>query len=624
MNKDVLKKFNLATEVMQILEKVKVIIPESRNQLLDLTLNGQDVNEVAYDIPGKGRIVEATVTSCKNGASVNYTDPNLRRRDPEAMVIGDDLPTDKVTFKQRFNKPFAPIRQETLDWLGSQEELFVMPFLSGNDLKGYPSLLIAPRNAAFFVAGLADLQGFIPLKKIPDNFTPQGIIYVAPSFRHTHFDGKQVVVHHRSPDLHEIYSYNLYPGPSAKKGVYSILIDRGETDGWVTLHSSAVRVVTPYDNEFVILHEGASGGGKSEMTQPIHRESDGRVLFAKSVVNNEEHFLEMHDTCALYPVTDDMSLSHPNQTSQQKKLRVADAENGWFLRVDHLYEYGKEPSLEKLTINPPEPLIFLNIDAKPGATALIWEHIMDAPGKPCSNPRVIMPRHFIENIVTCEVDVDVRSFGVRCPPCTEEKPSYGIIGMLHILPPALGWLWRLAAPRGHANPSVNTGAGNSLVSEGVGTYWPFSTGKRVTQANMLLDLQLQTPGTKYVLIPNQHVGAYKVGFNAEWISREVMARRGNLRFRDGVLQPSRCPLLGYSLPSMKVNGQQIPRGMLQVNEQIEVGNAAYDKGAKALQDFFKAELSKYLTDDLHPLGRKIIQVCLDNGTLADYIDVLPG
>jgi hypothetical protein len=317
-------------------------------------------------------------------------------------------------------------------------------------------------------------------------------------------------------------------------------------------------------------------------------------------------------------------LSHPSYTSPQKKLKVADAENGWFLRVDHLNEYGKEPSLEKLCINPPEPLIFLNIDGKPGATALIWEHTMDAPGKPCSNPRVIVPRHFIENITQGEVEVDVRSFGVRCPPCTEENPSYGIIGMMHILPPALGWLWRLAAPRGHANPSVNIGAGNNLVSEGVGTYWPFATGKRVTQANMLLELQLQTPGTKYVLIPNQHIGVYKVGFCAEWLSREVMARRGNLRFRDGQLQASRCPILGYSLPSLKVNGQQIPRGLLQVNEQLEVGEVGYDFGAKALQEFFKVELSKYLTDDLHPLGRKIIQVCLDNGSLDDYVDVLPG
>lgn len=623
MDKKLLSKFRIPAQLMAVLEKVKVIVPADRAQMLEMSFDGQpNCFEVAYDIPGKGRYVEATVVRCKNGASVNYTDPSLRRRDPDAMVIADDLPTDKVTFQKRFGKTFDSLQKETFAWLAEQEELFVMPFFSGNAVKGYPSLLVAPKNAAFFVTGLADLQGFIPRDEIPDNFTPEGILYVAPPFRHTHFDGKQVVVHKRSAELHEVYSYNLYPGPSAKKGVYSILIDRGESDGWVTLHSSAVKVVTPYDNEFVILHEGASGGGKTEMTQPIHRETDGRIKLAVNVKTQETLFLDMMDTCALHPVTDDMSLAHPSFTGPQKKLKVADAENGWFLRVDHLTEYGKEPSLEKLTINPPEPLIFLNIDGKPGATALIWEHSLDAPGKPCTNPRVIVPRHFIEGITDGEIEVDVRSFGVRTPPTTQDNPSYGIVGMLHILPPALGWLWRLAAPRGHANPSIANISGSGLVSEGVGTYWPFATGKMVTQANLLLELSVQTPGTKHVLIPNQYIGAYKVGFTPEWISREVMARRGNLRFSQ--LQPSRCPLLGYSLSHLRVNGQDIPRGLLQVHEQQEVGIEGYDIGAGILHDFFKSVLKNYLTPELHPLGKKIIEVCLSNGSLEDYSSVLPG
>ena len=60
------------------------------------------------------------------------------------------------------------------------------------------------------------------------------MIYVAPPFRHTHFDGRQVVVHNRRFDenthLHEFFSYNLYPGPSAKKGVYGMLLTAGEKD----------------------------------------------------------------------------------------------------------------------------------------------------------------------------------------------------------------------------------------------------------------------------------------------------------------------------------------------------------------------------------------------------------
>ncbi|MCK4516818.1 MAG: DUF4914 family protein, partial [Spirochaetaceae bacterium] len=390
---------------------------------------------------------------------------------------------------------------------------------------GCPTLLVAPDNAGFFVAGLADLQGFIPRDQIPQGFKPEAIIYLVPPFRHTYFNGKQIVVHNRLPGMHELFSFNLYPGPSAKKGVYGILLNIGEREGWTTLHSSAVRLITPYDNEFVIMHEGASGGGKSEMTQAMHRELDGRIVLGENTISGERLYLEMMDTCELHPVTDDMALAHPSLQKDTTRLVVEDAEAGWFLRVDHLTEYGTEPFLEKLCINPPEPLIFLNLDGKPGSTILLWEHVLDAPGKPCPNPRVIMPREFIENTVNEPVRVDVRSFGVRTPPCTRETPNYGIIGMLHILPPALAWLWRLVSPRGHSNPSIV--AADGLGSEGVGSYWPFATGTKVRHANILLELMENTPGTRYVLIPNQYIGAYRVGFMAEWITREYMARRGS-------------------------------------------------------------------------------------------------
>ncbi len=606
-------RFTLSPELKRIFDANRLIIPETRQELLDLTFQGRpDVFEVSYDIPGKGKVLEASVTRCKNGASVNYAEAYMRRRDPDAMLIADDNPSDKEHFKNRYGKDFAPFRSETFDWFASLGELVVLPFWSGDDADRCASMLIAPSNAGFFVTGLADLQGFIPASHIPEDFSPRAVLFVAPPFRHTHFDGKQVVVHNRLESCHELFCYNLYPGPSAKKGVYGVLLNIGEAQGRTTLHSSAVRLITPYDNEFVILHEGASGGGKSEMTQAIHRESDGRILLARNTITNDDFYLELADTCQLHPVADDMAVANPMDNG---KLGITDAENGWFLRVDHLNEYGKEPNLEKLCINPPEPLVFLNIDGKPGATALIWEHTMDAPGKPCPNPRVIMPRNHVENTVTGHVEVDVRSFGVRTPPTTRENPNYGIIGMMHLLPPALAWLWRLVAPRGHANPSIVTTKG--LSSEGVGSYWPFATGKRVTQANILLDLTLKTPKTRYILIPNQYIGAYHIGFKAEWIVREYIARRGSVKFRDEQLVESRCPLLGYSLPSLRVNGQSIPHTLLQVQDQTELGKDGYDAGAKILTDFFKAELEQFLTDDLDPLGRRIIEIAMADGGLAE-------
>jgi Domain of unknown function (DUF4914) len=615
-----LSKFQLPVDVQQLLEKVSVIVPESREHLLKLIFTeDRAVAEVAYDVPGQGSVVEATVARCKNGISVNYSDVYMRRRDPECMVIADDKDTDKTRYSARYNTDFTPLRQETLDWLAAQGELIVMPFIAGNRQIGYPSLIIAPVNAAFFVAALADLQVFVAPEDIAEKIEPKAIIYVAPPFRHTHFSGKQVVVHNRLPAIHELFSYNLYPGPSAKKGVYSILLNIGEEEGWITLHCSTVRIITPYEHEFVIMHEGASGGGKSEMIQEIQRETDGRILVGEDIVTGERLYLKLADTCELYPVTDDMGLCHTDLQNDSKKLVVVDAEDGWFLRVDHLKQYGTEPHLEKLTIQPPAPLVFLNLDGQPNATCLIWEHTMDAPGKPCPNPRVIMPRRFIPHIISEPVEVDIRSFGVRTPPTTRETPNYGIIGLLHIIPPSLAWLWRLVAPRGHSNPSIIGGDG--LESEGVGSYWPFATGKMVAQANLLLTQIARTPRTHYTLIPNQYIGAYKVGFAPGWIAREYLSRRGSVRFKPEHLEQARCPLLGWTLKSLKVDGTFLPKGLLQVNEQLEVGNEAYDIGAQILADFFKRELKQFQTAELHPVANQIIEVCMAGGTAEDYAKI---
>ena len=232
-----------------------------------------------------------------------------------------------------------------------------------------------------------------------------------------------------------------------------------------------------------------------------------------------------------------------------------------------------------------------------------------------------MPRRFVPGIVSEPVEIDVRSFGVRTPPCTREQPSYGIIGLFHILPPALAWLWRLVAPRGHDNPSVTESEGMS--SEGVGSYWPFATGKMVDQANLLLKQIVSTGNTRYILVPNQHIGAHKVGFNPQWIAREYLARRGGAKFRADQLSESRCSLLGYALRDIKVEGTYLAREMLEVHRQQEVGKDGFDQGAAILTDFFKKELVKYLTPELDPLGKKIIDCCLNDGTVADYLDLIP-
>ncbi len=616
------KNVKLPEEVNKLLSSCRgFVLYNNTEELAIASVNGAMNNtyEVKSIIPGRGEFTEAIVHRVTNGISVNYTEPYMRRRDPDTMVIGDNLPSDKPRFIDKFGYDFNDLKEETFKWLREQE-LAVFFYFAGNKGIGLGGIAIVPANAGFFAMGLSMLQSIMSLNEMAENFVIDSVIYVAPVFRHTHFNGKQIVVHNRTKELHEIFSYNLYPGPSAKKGLYGALLHKGENEGWVTTHCSTVQVVSPYDNITTFMHEGASGGGKSEMLQHIVREPAGQVLIGENVISGKKRFLNLPLFCSFNPVTDDMALCHPSFQQDNGKLTVFDAENSWFIRVDGINDYGDDPFLEKITIKSKVPLLFLNIKTNPDSTALIWDHIEDAPGKLCPNPRVILPRNIVPEIINKPVTIDVRSFGVRTPPCSRENPSYGIIGLFHILPPALAWLWRLVSPRGYANPSIIDGG--NMESEGVGSYWPFVTGKMVRHANILLEQILTTPRMRYTLVPNQHIGVWKVGFKPQLLMREYLTRRGNAKLRADQYQEARCPLLGYELNYLTIEGSKIPSRFLQVHRQTDVGIEGYDAGAEILYDFFRKELKKFLTPDLSSTGKRIIDACLSGATIDDYNSIV--
>ena len=203
------ERLSLPRELFEVLEhSLGVVVPESKEHLYDLIFNGEESDEIQVTYQVNGRTVkEAEVTRCRNGAVVNYMEDYMRRRDPDSMRIADERPTDKPRFADVYGYPFRDLRTETMTWMEKQE-LILVPFWAGGRDYGYEALLLCPRNAAFFAFSLAQLQAFVDLKET-EEFTPRAIIYVAPPFRHTHFEGKQVVVHNRSQDLHEIFSYNF-------------------------------------------------------------------------------------------------------------------------------------------------------------------------------------------------------------------------------------------------------------------------------------------------------------------------------------------------------------------------------------------------------------------------------
>ena len=112
-------------------------------------------------------------------------------------------------------------------------------------------------------------------------------------------------------------------------------------------------------------------------------------------------------------------------------------------------------------------------------------------------------------------------------------------------------------------------------------------------------------------------------FMPQWIAREYIARRGSAKFKPEHLVEARCSLLGFGLESLKIDGQYIRKAFLQPETQKEVGLEGYDAGTKILNDFFAQELKKYNTEQLNPLGRKIIDLFNNNAIVEQYMELIP-
>ena len=103
------EKFDLAPEITAALKKCKCIAyAETKAELEEMAYGPTHTSryDVVYPIEGNGTVKEAEVVRCKNGCVVNFMEDYMRRRDPNSMAIGDDLPSDKPRFKDRFGYEF--------------------------------------------------------------------------------------------------------------------------------------------------------------------------------------------------------------------------------------------------------------------------------------------------------------------------------------------------------------------------------------------------------------------------------------------------------------------------------------------------------------------------------------
>jgi hypothetical protein len=93
------------------------------------------------------------------------------------------------------------------------------------------------------------------------------------------------------------FPITFIPDQAQKKEFMGFCFQLVRTEGWAAPHCSAVQSISPYDNVTTFMHEGASGGGKSEMLQMIVREPEGHVLIGENLITGEKR--TMHHTTVL-------------------------------------------------------------------------------------------------------------------------------------------------------------------------------------------------------------------------------------------------------------------------------------------------------------------------------------
>lgn len=127
-------------------------------------------------------------------------------------------------------------------------------------------------------------------------------------------------------------------------------------------------------------------------------------------------------------------------------------------------------------------------------------------------------------------------------------------------------------------PSIQDSSAGGMRCEGVGSTGPSVPAAASTRPT-LRQIVANTE-TRHVLIPNQNIGAWKIGFMSEWIVREYLARRGSRRASARKNWSSRPAPCSYVPRQVKVEGSMIPPVLLHVQTQLEGGPEVFEHGAQ--------------------------------------------
>jgi hypothetical protein len=255
--------------------------------------------------------------------------------------------------------------------------------------------------------------------------------------------------------LHELFSLQPLPGPQRQEGHLRRAAAMGEQEGWITAHCSTVQVVTPYDNtdhhargrQRRRQERDARAGAPRAGRPPAPRREPG---------HRRAQAPPPPRACDLHPVTDDMALCPPTtRAGRVRKLTLIDAEDAWFIRVNHITATAPTRTSSALTISPPEPA------AVPEHRRQARQHGPDLGAHRGRAGRALPEPARRGAARTCPTSSaspsPSTSAASACAPAVHARAAeLRHHGPAHVLPPALAWLWRLVAPRGHANPSASS------------------------------------------------------------------------------------------------------------------------------------------------------------------------
>jgi len=296
-----------------------------------------------------------------------------------------------------------------------------------------------------------------------------------------------------------------------------------------------------------------------------------------------------------------MACAHPKYQGASGRLTVADAENGWFVRVDHIHSYGTAPN-SNACASIPRAAHFLNHYIVPAAPASLGARRGRAR-QSLPNPRVILP-------AACSKRFSTGRSGSTCAasasaaPHPQGQPALRYPRHAPRPQPRLAWLWRLWRPRSR-QPSIQATKSREMQSEGVAPIGPLHRSPRGPgQPPPQPDCQHPKP-----LRPHSQPAHRR-------LEGRIHGRVDGREYLAAAAAPSlpasrsakHLPLLGYIPNQLRIEGSMIPRVFWPLKSRSRAAWRLPGRRAPVAGVLFE-RTQAVPGPDLDPLGKRIIEAC---------------